>query len=52
MDRYTAPAVAGEGYLVEFFEMTGNTVTVALFEASALRAPTPASRPAVGVLTA
>jgi len=35
VDRHTAPGVAEEGYSVEFFDMTGITVTVVLLEASA-----------------
>lgn len=41
--------VAGHetGYSVEFFDMLGNTVSVATLPANALRAPTHADRPAV-----
>lgn len=35
------------GYSVEFFDMLGNTVSVAMLQASVLRAPTHADRPAV-----
>ena len=31
---------------VDFFDMTGNTVTVVLLDASAVRAPAPIDRPA------
>jgi hypothetical protein len=43
---------ADEGYSVEFFDMTGNTVAVVTVPASALRLPTPADRPAVRALSA
>jgi Domain of unknown function (DUF4926) len=41
--------VAGRetGYSVEFFDMLGNTVTVATLPVSALRLPTRADRPAI-----
>jgi hypothetical protein len=52
VDRHFAPGVAEEGYSVEFFDMTGNTVAVITVEASALRLPTPADRPAVRALSA
>lgn len=35
------------GYSVEFFDMLGNTVAVAIVPGSALRAPTRADRPTV-----
>lgn len=35
------------GYSVEFFDMLGNTVAVAILPASILRVPTHADRPAV-----
>ncbi len=43
--------VAGRepGYSVEFFDMLGNTVAVAILPASAMRAPTRVNRPAVRV---
>jgi hypothetical protein len=52
IDRHVVPGVADEGYSVEFFDMTGNTVAVVTVSASALRLPTPADRPAVRALTA
>jgi len=52
VERHTVPGVSEEGYSVEFFDMTGNTVTVATLPASALRLPTPADRPAVRALSA
>ena len=52
VERHSAPGVPEEGYSVEFFDMTGNTVTVATLPASALRLPTPADRPAVQALSA
>jgi len=36
-----------DGYSVEFFDMTGRTVAVALLPASRLRAPTSSDRPSV-----
>jgi hypothetical protein len=50
--RHIAPGVAEEGYSVEFFDMTGNTVAAATLPASALRLPTRADRPAVRALSA
>jgi len=52
VDRHVVPGVADEGYFVEFFDMTGNTVVVVTVPASALRRPTPADRPAVRALSA
>jgi hypothetical protein len=52
VDRHVVPGVPEEGYSVEFFDMTGNTVSVAILPASALRVPTPADRPAVRALSA
>ena len=52
VERHSAPGGPEEGYSVEFFDMTGNTVTVATLPASALRLPTPADRPAVRALSA
>jgi hypothetical protein len=52
VERHRVPGMAEEGYSVEFFDMTGNTVAVVTVAASALRAPTPADRPAVRALTA
>lgn len=51
VERHVADA-SEEGYSVEFFDMTGNTVAVVTLPASALRLPTPADRPAVRALTA
>ena len=39
------------GYSVEFFDMTGNTVAVITVPAGHLRAPTPADRPSVRMLS-
>lgn len=47
VERHAVPGKADEGYSVEFFDMTGNTVAVATLPAGALRLPTPADRPAV-----
>ncbi len=52
VERHAAPGVSEKGYSVEFFDMTGNTVTVATLPASALRLPTPADRPTVRALSA
>ena len=52
VERHAGPGVAEEGYSVEFFDMTGNTVTVATLPASSLRLPTRADRPAVRPLSA
>ena len=52
VDRHVAPGVPEDGYSVEFFDMTGNTVAVVTVPASALRLPTPADRPAVRALSA
>ena len=35
VERYTVPGVAEEGYSVESFDMTGNTVGVAVLPAAA-----------------
>ena len=52
VDRHVVPGVAEEGYSVEFFDMTGNTVAVITVPASALRLPTATDRPAVRALSA
>jgi hypothetical protein len=52
VERHVVPGVADEGYSVEFFDMTGNTVGVVTLPASALRVPTPADRPAARALSA
>lgn len=52
VERHVVPGVPEEGYSVEFFDMTGNTVAVVTLPASALRTPTQADRPAVRALTA
>ncbi len=51
VERHTT-GTADEGYSIEFFDMTGNTVAVATLPAGALRLPTPADRPAVRALSA
>ena len=51
VERHVVSAVAEEGYSIEFFDMTGNTVAVVTVPASALRQPTPADRPAVRALS-
>jgi hypothetical protein len=52
VERHVVPGTPEEGYSVEFFDMTGNTVAVVTLPASALRMPTPADRPAVRALSA
>jgi hypothetical protein len=52
VERHVVPGIAEEGYSVEFFDMTGNTVAVVTVPASALRLPTPADRPSVRALSA
>jgi hypothetical protein len=52
VERHVVPGVPEEGYSVEFFDMTGNTVAVVTLPASALRLPTRADRPAVRPLSA
>lgn len=52
VERHVVPGIAEEGYSVEFFDMTGNTVAVVTLPASALRMPTSADRPAVRALSA
>lgn len=52
VERHGASGVADEGYSVEFFDMTGNTVAVVTLPASALRLPTTADRPAARALGA
>ena len=52
VERHEVPGVGEEGYSVEFFDMTGNTVAVVTLPASALRLPTPADRPTVRALNA
>ncbi|MGE0876376.1 MAG: DUF4926 domain-containing protein [Burkholderiales bacterium] len=45
VDHHVAPGIE-EGYSVEFFDMTGSTVAVVTVQASVLRTPTHADRPA------
>jgi uncharacterized protein DUF4926 len=52
VDHHVVPGVAEEGYSLEFFDMTGNTVAVVTLPASALRLPMPADRPAARALSA
>ncbi len=37
VERHVAPGAGGEGYSIEFFDMTGNSVAVATLPAGALR---------------
>jgi Domain of unknown function (DUF4926) len=46
VERHVVPGME-DGYSVEFFDMTGQTVSVATLKASLLRSPTRADRPAV-----
>jgi len=39
VELHVVPGVPEEGYSVEFFDMTGNTVAVITLPASALRIP-------------
>ena len=52
VERHAVPGISEEGYSIEFFDMTGNTVGVVTLPASALRLPTTADRPAVRALSA
>lgn len=52
VERHAVPGTPEDGYSVEFFDMTGNTVATVMLAASALRLPTPADRPAVRALSA
>ena len=52
VERHLVPDGREEGYSVEFFNMTGNTVAVVTVPVSALRPPTPADRPAVRAVNA
>jgi hypothetical protein len=52
VERHVVPGVAEEGYSVEFFDMTGNTVAVVTLPVSALRLPTPADLPSARALSA
>ena len=52
VERHVVAAVREEGYSVEFFDMTGNTVAVVTLPVTALRVPTPADRPTVRARTA
>jgi hypothetical protein len=45
--RHQAPGVEEIGYSIEFFDMTGRTVTVVSIPAGNLRAPTSADLPSV-----
>jgi hypothetical protein len=47
VERHVVSGVVEEGYSVEFFDMTGNTVALVTVPASALRLPASTDRPAV-----
>jgi hypothetical protein len=51
VDHHSAPGME-DGYSVEFFDMTGQTVSVVTVPGSLLRSPTHADRPAVRALIA
>ena len=51
VEGHVAPAIE-DGYSVEFFDMTGNTVAVVTVQANALRTPTQGDRPAARTMTA
>lgn len=50
VERHAVPGLPEEGYSVEFFDMTGNTVAVVTLPSSALRLHTPTDRPAARAL--
>jgi Domain of unknown function (DUF4926) len=52
VERHAVPDVPEEGYSIEFFDMTGQTVAVVTLPANALRLPTAADRAAVRALSA
>ena len=52
VERHAVAGVSEDGYSVEFFDMTGNTVAVITLPAGALRMPTQTDRPAVRALSA
>ena len=52
VDRHAVPGVPEEGYSVEFFDMTGNSVAVITPPAPTLRVPTAADRPTVRGISA
>ncbi len=51
VEHHVVPGASADGYSVEFFDMTGNTVAVVTLPESSLREPTPADRPSVRVLS-
>ena len=52
IERHVVRGFDELGYSVEFFDMTGRTVTVVTVPSGALRVPTEADRPAVRALSA
>jgi len=50
VERHQVPSLADVGYSVEFFDMTGRTVTVVTVPACNLRAPTSEDLPSVRAL--
>ena len=51
VERHVVPGMP-EGYSVEFFDMTGQTVAVVTLSENSLRAPTRTDRPAVRAMAA
>lgn len=51
VDRHVVPGME-DGYSIEFFDMTGQTVAVVTIPTSLLRSPTHADRPAVREMAA
>jgi hypothetical protein len=52
VERHAVPGVPEDGYSVEFFDMTGDSVAVVTLPESVLRMPTAADRPAARALSA
>jgi len=50
VERHIGDGLAEEGYSVEFFDLTGNTVSVVCLPGGELRSPTRTDRPAARVL--
>jgi Domain of unknown function (DUF4926) len=52
VERHVVRGISEEGYSVEFFDMTGNSVAVITPPARTLRVPTAADRPTVRGISA
>lgn len=52
VERHVAPGLPEDGYSVEFFDMAGQTVCVAMLPASAFRPPSGSDRPSARALSA